>query len=171
MRAFGLLSVLGAVCSAACNRDRPAPEPSSLTPAHAAALVDSVRAFAVAVARDITRDGPAAWQGHFGRSPAFFMAAEGRMVFSTSDAATRGIAELRRVIRHMELRWEDSVRVDPLAPGLAVLAAPYHEVRVDTAGKRVEEAGYFTGLVEHGADGWRLRDAHWSVVGAPPPVR
>jgi hypothetical protein len=171
MRVVRLLSVVGAVCSAACNRDRPTPEASSLTPAHAAALVDSVRAFAVAVARDVTREGPAAWQGHFARSPAFFMAAEGRVVFPTSDAATRGIEELRRVIRHIELRWEDSVRVDPLAPGLAALAAPYHEVRVDTAGKRVEEAGYFTGLVEHGADGWQLRDAHWSVAGAPPPVR
>jgi hypothetical protein len=99
------------------------------------------------------------------------MAAEGRIVFSTSDAATRGIAELRRVIRHIELRWEDSVRVDPLAPGLAVLAAPYYEVRVDTARKRVEEAGYFAGVAEHGADGWQLRDAHWSVVSPPPPVR
>jgi hypothetical protein len=99
------------------------------------------------------------------------MAAEGRVVFPTSDAATRGIEELSRVIRHLELRWEDSVRVDPLAPGLAVLAAPYYEVRVDTAGKRVEEAGYFTGLAEHGTGGWQLRDAHWSVVSPPPPVR
>jgi hypothetical protein len=160
--------VLAALCSAACAHDRPVPGASTLTPVHAAALVDSVRAFAQAVARDVTREGPAAWRGQFSRSPAFFMAAEGRVVFPTSDAVTHGIEELRRVIRHLELRWEDSVRVDPLAPGLAVLAAPYYEVRVDTAGKRVEETGYFTGLAEHGADGWRLRDAHWSVVSAPP---
>jgi hypothetical protein len=94
-----------------------------------------------------------------------------RGILDETGAATHGIEELRRVNRHIELRWEDSVRVDPLAPGLAVLAAPYHEVRVDSAGKRVVEVGYFTGVAEHGADGWRLRDAHWSVVGAPAPVR
>ena len=94
MRASGWFPVMAAVCSAACNRGRPVAEASSLT------------------------------QGHFATGPAFFMASEGRVVFPTSDAATRGIEELRRVIRHIELRWEDSVRVDPLAPGLAVLAAP-----------------------------------------------
>jgi hypothetical protein len=125
----------------------------------------------MAVAQDVTREGPTAWQRHFARTPAFFMAAEGRVVFPTRDAATRGIEELERVIRHIELRWEDDVRVDPLAPGLALLAAPYREVRVDTSGKRVDESGYFTGLAEHGADGWKLRDAHWSVVGVPPAVR
>ena len=171
MRASPWLPVMAVVCSVTCTRDRPAPEASSMKPAHARALADSVRAFALAFAADVTREGPGAWQGHFARSPAFFMAAEGRMVFPTSDAATHGIEELRRMIRHIELRWEDSVRVDPLAPGLAVLAAPYHEVRVDSAGKRVVEVGYFTGVAEHGADGWRLRDAHWSVVGAPAPVR
>ena len=55
-------------------------------------------------------------------------------------------------------------------------AHPYVRAKIraeveDLAGKRVEEAGYFTGLAEHGRDGWRLRDAHWSVVSAPPPVR
>jgi hypothetical protein len=171
MRASPWLPVMAVVCSVTCTRDRPAPEASSLKPAHARALADSVRAFSLAIATDITREGPGAWEGHFARSPAFFMAAEGRVVFPTRAAATHGIEEIKRVIRHIELRWEDSVRVDPLAPGLAVLAAPYYEVRVDTAGKRVEETGYFTGLAEHGVDGWRLRDAHWSVISAPVPVR
>jgi hypothetical protein len=163
--------MLAALWSAACSHEGPVPGASTLTPAHAAALADSVRAFALALAGDVTRDGPAAWRGHFARSPAFFMAAEGRLVFPTSDAATDGIEQLSRVIRHIELRWDDSLRVDPLAPGLAVLAAPYYEVRVDTAGKRVEETGYFTGLAEHAVDGWQLRDAHWSVISPPAPVR
>jgi hypothetical protein len=51
------------------------------------------------------------------------------------------------------------------------VAASYTEVRVDTAGHRVDEAGYFTGLAEHRPEGWRFRDAHWSVVGPPPAVR
>src|SRR5438105_14211022 len=125
MRAVPWLLVLGIVCSAACTRDRPAPGAPSLSPAHARALVDSVRAFAQAIATDVTRNGLRAWDAQFGRSPAFFMAAEGRMVFPSRDEATQGIEQLGRIIRHIELRWEDSVRVDPLATGLAVLAAPY----------------------------------------------
>ena len=139
--------------------------------AAAPVLADSVRAFMEMVARDVTRDGPAAWRRQFADDAAFFMAAEGRLVFPSAEAARRGIDELVRAIAHIELRWGDDVRVDPLAPGLAVVAAPYTEVRVDTAGRRVDEAGFFTGLAEHRADGWRFRDAHWSVVGAPPAVR
>jgi hypothetical protein len=68
------------------------------------------------------------------------------------------------VIRHIEIRWGDGLRVDPLGPGLAMVAAPYVEVRVDAAGQRVEEAGYFTGVAEHHAEGWRFRNAHWSLA-------
>jgi len=99
------------------------------------------------------------------------MASEGRLVFPSAEAARRGIDALVRVIAHIELRWGDGVRVDAVAPGLAVVAAPYTEVRSDTAGRRVDEAGYFTGLAEHRPEGWRFRDAHWSVVGPPPAVR
>jgi uncharacterized protein (TIGR02246 family) len=137
----------------------------------APALADSVRAFMETVAREVTRDGPAAWRRQFADDAAFFMASEGRLVFPSAEAARRGIDELVRVIAHIELRWGDSVRVDAVAPGLAVVAAPYTEVRSDTAGRRVDEAGYFTGLAEHRPEGWRFRDAHWSVVGPLPAVR
>ena len=141
----------------------------------APALADSVRAFLETVAREVTRDGPAAWRRQFADDAAFFMASEGRLVFPSAEAARRGIDELVRMIAHIELRWGggggDSVRVDAIAPGLAVVAAPYTEVRVDTAGHRMNETGFFTGLAEHRPEGWRFRDAHWSVVGPPPAVR
>lgn len=137
----------------------------------APALADSVRTFMETVAREVTRDGPAAWRRQFADDTAFFMASEGRLVFPSAEAAHRGIDELARAIAHIELRWGDSVRVDALAPGLAVVAAPYTEVRSDTAGRRVDEAGYFTGVAEHRPEGWRFRDAHWSVVEPPPAVR
>src|SRR6266550_842241 len=90
MRASPWLPVMAVVCSVTCARDRPTPEASSLKPAHARALVDSVRAFALAIATDVTREGPGAWQGDFARSPAFFMAAEGRVVFPSRDTWYRG---------------------------------------------------------------------------------
>jgi hypothetical protein len=143
---------------------------SGLDPARAAAIDDSVRTFAASVARGITQEGPAAWRGFLLDDTAFFMVAEGRLVFPNGGAAARAIPGLVRAIPHIELRWGDGLRVDALAPGLAMLAAPYFEVRVDTAGHKVEEIGFFTGLAEHRAAGWRLRDAHWSVLAPPPRV-
>ena len=139
--------------------------------AGAANVADSVRSFMQTVAREVTRDGPAAWRRQFADDTAFFMASEGRLVFSSAATAGKGIDALTHVIAHIELRWGADVRVDPLGPGLAMVGASYTEMRADTAGHRVDEVGYFTGLAEHRAEGWRFRDAHWSVVGPPPTVR
>jgi hypothetical protein len=162
---FGLAAAL------ALGGCRPNAAPSGngvrvLDAAYAAALQDSVRAFAASVAQGVTAHGPAAWRAYFAEQPTFFMASEGRLVFPNSDSATRAIEGLTHVLKHLDLRWGDSLRVDPLAPGLALLATPYHEVQVDARGRRVEEEGFFTGIAEHYADGWRFRNAHWSVV--PP---
>jgi hypothetical protein len=143
-----------------------APAPSFDT-AHAAAMTDSVRAFAASVAEGITTGGPTAWRRYFAETPAFFMASEGQLVFPNSDSAGRAIANLPRFIASIRLQWGDSVRVDPLAPGLALMGASYHETRVDPAGHRLEEMGFFTGVVEHETGGWRFRNAHWSVVTPP----
>jgi hypothetical protein len=97
---------------------------------------------------------------------AFFMASEGQLVFPTSDSATKAIQSLTHMISHIELKWGEDLRIDPLAPGLAILAASYHEVRLDPAGHRTEETGFFTGIAEHQAKGWQFRDAHWSVPGS-----
>lgn len=144
--------------------------PITLSPPDPSAMIDSVRAFADSVAKGITARGPGAWRGYFADTSAFFMASEGQMAFPTSESATKGIARLVEVIGHIELTWGDSIRVDPIAPGLAMMATTYHEVRVDKLGKRVVENGFFTGLAEHRAGGWQFRDAHWSVKSAPPAV-
>gem|GEM_PF-6371306 len=81
-----------------------------------------------------------------------------------------GLQELTGAVARIELRWGDSLLVDPLTPTLAMVAAPYHELRVDTAGRGIEETGYFTGLAELGPAGWKFRNAHWSVAGSPPLV-
>ena len=163
---------LVAVLSIVGCRPRQAPTTAGalLDLGHATAIADSVRAFAQEVALGVTAKGPAAWRAYFADEPAFFMASEGRLAFPNSDAATRAIEGLTHTIAHIELRWGAGLRVDPLAPGLALLAAPYHETRVDLQGHQVEEDGFFTGLVEHRAEGWQLRDAHWSVVALPSAV-
>jgi hypothetical protein len=164
--------VLAAALSAACGSHHAFPaEPQPLTEANAAEIDKGVREFASAVAHDVTQEGPAAWRNHFADSPAFFMASEGRLVFPTSASATAAIQDLTRTIRHVELQWGADLRVDPLAPGLAVVAAPYHEIRVDATGGRVDESGFFTGTAEYRGGRWQFRNAHWSVAGPPAAVR
>jgi len=162
-----LASVTSAACAAQSSGSGDA---RSLNPARAAAVEQGVRAFTQTVAHDITHDGPAAWRKHFSDTPSFFMASEGLLVFPNSAAATAGIQDFARTIRQIELRWGDDLRVDPLTPDLAVVATSWHEIRVSTAGQRVEEAGFFTGIAEYRDGRWQFRNAHWSALKPTPPV-
>jgi predicted outer membrane lipoprotein len=153
--------LLGITLCVACGSHRNASR--SLTTERAFAVDRDVRAFAATVAHDITQEGPAAWRRHFSDSPAFFMASEGQLQFPDSASATSGIQSLTRIIKHIELKWGD-LRVDPLTEQFAVVAAPWHEIVEDEAGKKVEESGYFTGVAESRNGRWQFRDAHWSVA-------
>ncbi len=161
MRAWQWAFVL-ALATGGCHTQRG--ECLALTPARAAAIDAAVRAFASAVAEDVTRDGPAAWEKHLGRSPAFFMAADGTLVFPNRAAATSAVRDLVHTLPHVELRWGEDLRVDPLAENLAGLAASYRELQVDAAGHRLDERGFFTAVVEYDAGRWQFRNAHWSAA-------
>jgi hypothetical protein len=170
MRTWLCALLLATVTSIGCHRQtRLSSESRSLTPATAVSVEDGVRGFMQAVSHDITLYGPAAWRKQFADSPSFFMAADGQMVFPNSATATQGIHDLALDIKQIDLVWGNDLRVDPLNPDLAVVAATYHELRVKTSGLRVEDAGFFTGIVEYQDGRWQLRDCHWSVP-APPPA-
>jgi hypothetical protein len=158
---------LGIIATAGCTSFKIAPSPNA---EQKNAIKDSVRTFVATVADDVTKQGPAAWRTHFADNSAFFMAAEGHLVFANNDEATRGIQKLTNTIAHLELRWGEPLLVDPLTSTLVMVGMPYYEVRIDTAGQRVDELGYFTGLAELGSAGWKFRNAHWSIVAPPPPV-
>jgi len=137
--------------------------PAQLTAA-GNAVEQEVRQFAAAVSRDITQQGPAAWEKHFAASPAFFMASEGKLVFPNRQAATQAIEELKRTVQHIELSWGDDLRVDLLTPDFAVVASSWHEIQIDKEGHQTTDAGFFTGLAEHRQGQWQFRNAHWSVT-------
>src|SRR5258708_16945947 len=107
---------------------------------------DSVQAFAATVAQGITARGPAAWHEYFADDSAFFMAAEGRLVFPTRGAATRAIPNLTPSFAHITLRWGDTIRGDPLRPRLAVVALSYHETRIHMKSHRGEQDGLLPGI-------------------------
>jgi len=154
------------ILSAGCSRDS-----RYLTAARAAEVDTEVRAFARDVAADVTREGPTAWRKYFAENPAFFMAADGRLAFPNGASAIAAMPDLARRIKRIDLRWGEELRVDPLAPDLAVMAAPYHEIRTGATGDRVSEEGYFTGTAEYNGGRWQFRNAHWSVVVPPLALR
>jgi hypothetical protein len=156
MKSWGAVLLLGMAVGCGASRE------GRLTAEQAATTERGVREFAQDVARDVTHEGPVAWQSFFEDTPAFFMAVNGQVAFANGAAAQAAIPGIARAIPQIELRWGDDVRVDVLGPDVATLAAPYHEVQSNAAGKRVEENGYFTGTVEKRGGRWKFRNAHWS---------
>lgn len=134
----------------------------SVTPDGAASVDHAVRAFMQTVSHSVTQDGPMAWIKYFDTSPAFFMAVNGQMAFPNTAAAQEGTRKFAQTIRHIDLKWGDDLRVDPLTSKFAVVAVSWREIQVDTAGHSVTETGYFTGLAEYREGRWQFRDAHWS---------
>jgi hypothetical protein len=172
MRTWPCALLLATLTFIGCGKHQTVPDESqSLTPGRAAAVDDAVRAFMQVVAHDVTDDGPTAWRRHFADTPSFFMGVDGNMAFPNSAAATAGIQSVARTIKQIELRWGDDLRVDPLTPNLAVVAASYHEVQVKTRNQRVEGNGFFTGTAEYRDGRWQFRNAHWSDPVPPPPAR
>lgn len=160
--------LLAALALAGCAQVGGSGEPRPLTAAQAGAVEAGVRAFAQNVAHDVTQDGPVAWQKHFGDSPAFFMAVNGQMAFADRAAATAALPGIARAFKHINLRWGDDLRVDPITANLALVATSWHEVLVDASDHTMDEKGYFTGIAEYRDGRWQFRDAHWSTVPQPP---
>jgi hypothetical protein len=159
------LIILAAMLAAAgCSQHHAESQP--LSPERSAAVESSVRNFVLSVAHDVSSEGPTAWQKEFADDPAFFMAVEGRLAFPNRQAAAQAIQDLPRIIKHIELRWGDDLRIDPLTANLAVVATSYTEVQTDPEGQQVTETGFFTGVAEFRGGRWQFRDAHWS---APVP--
>jgi hypothetical protein len=130
-----------------------------------AGVQEGVRTMADAIVRDLHTEGPMAWLRYFSHSERFFMASNGQLVFPNIDTATVFVQEFARKMRRIDLTWKD-IRVDSLAPKLAVLAASFHEIQYGISGVQVTADGYFTGTVEYSQLGWKLRDAHWSMSDA-----
>jgi hypothetical protein len=162
-----LIPLVAMFASARCNNSvdlRPLPAERKT------AVESAVRSFVLNVAHDVTSEGPTAWQKEFADDPAFFMAVDGHLVFPNRQIATQAIQDLPRMIKHIELRWGDDLRIDPLTESLAVVAASYHEVQTSPEGHQLTEDGFFTAVAEYRDGRWQFRDTHWSDPIPPSPV-
>ena len=156
---FGILVVLAIHLALSCREDSPAHKIPG-----AELVKDSVSGMMANIASDITNNGPAAWLYYFEDTTSFFMASDGQLAFKDHQSAKLFIEDtLVKVIRHINLRWSH-LRIDSLTPRLASIGADFHEDLTDTVGKIVAMNGYFTALADQTDHGWRLRNAHWSIV-------
>ncbi len=172
LRGMACAILLAGLALAGPKTYRAAPgDTKSLTAGRAAAVETEVRDFMRHVTHDVTQDGPAAWHKYFADTPAFFMAVNGKIAFASGAEAAAGLQQVATAIKQIELKWGDDLRVDPLAPDLAVAAAPYHEFQVWADGHRVEDSGYFTGVAQYRDGRWQFRDCHWSEPVPPPATR
>jgi len=144
--------------------DRPASTGEHVTPYR-----EGISHFAEQITGDLAREGLTAWLRHFQRSPAFFMASGGRVVFPSNDSADAYVTGLATTVRAVELHWQQ-LRIDSLTPDLALIGTPFTESLTDTAGHTQRIAGYFTAIAQRHGNDWQLRDAHWSLTpGARSP--
>jgi hypothetical protein len=170
LRAMLCVLLLVTLTSAGSRARRTAPgESQFLTAARVGGVEDGVRAFMHDVAHDVTQDGPMAWRKYFADTPAFFMAVNGKIAFANSAEVTAGLPQVALAIKQIELKWGDDLRVDLLAPDLAVVGASYHELQVWADGRHVDNSGYFTGVAQYRDGRLQFRDAHWSER-VPPPL-
>jgi hypothetical protein len=138
-------------------------QPAELPPPPRAATIrQGVQAFMQGVARDVTREGAVAWCKYFDDNPEFFMAVNGKLMFSSGADAQKGTQEFAHTIRRIDLKWGNDLRIDPITPELAVVGVSWREVWVDNANHRIDEAGYFTAVAQFQKGQWKFRDVHWS---------
>lgn len=136
----------------------------SMTAKQIADVQDSVRALTDSVARNVSSEGPVAWLSYFENSPDFFMAADGQLVFPNIDSAKNFVSNtLVKTYRNIQLRWS-TVRIVPVTPQFAMVAAAYHEDITYSDQKKLSADGYFTGAAHQTSKGWKLQNAHWSSV-------
>jgi hypothetical protein len=170
-KSITLIAVFAVLYTQACrDADRPHP----LTPVPRRFVEANVRAFAAAVAHDVTQDGPSAWTKYFADTPVFFMAVDGQLAFPSGQAAANAIPQIARQYKHIQLNWGDDLRLDVLTDHLCVVAASYTEIlelNPGATGPRGTQHGYFTAIAENQNNRWQFRNAHWSTQPAVAKLR
>ncbi len=89
------------------------------------------------------------------------MATNGRVVFPNRDSAEAFLRRFAPTVTRMRLQFDD-LRVEPLAPGLAIAVAGSRERILMVDSSAAEFGGAVTALVRHGTSGWHRQHLHWS---------
>jgi hypothetical protein len=159
---FGAVFLVGGLV-AACT-----PAAAPFTPAHRAAVEDSVREVTARLAAEISAHGYRAFVPVMDSAPGYAWAYNGFLPFTSFDSMAAWARSSPEPQEPGTFAW-DSVRIEPLAPGVAAVAATYAEIAPDRTGTPGTEKGVFTAVAVHRADGWKFTNAHTSTLPPPPP--
>jgi hypothetical protein len=136
----------------------------SLTQTQYSIVKKNVTQMVESIAKNVSDKGPVAWLFYFENTPDFFMVSEGQLKFPNKDTATNFINNtLVHNISKIELHWSN-IRIDPLTRELASIGAIFHEDIINVDGKKILVDGYFTGIAHQTSQGWKLHNAHWSIL-------
>ena len=152
LRILSLSAVLGG-CS-------PQPDPT-FAPEHRAALGDSVRQLMVTLASEVSAQGFTAWIPYLEQAERFVWTSDGKIEFPSADSLARFIRPFAATLTHTSLAF-DTIKVSPLAPGVAQAAATYRELFVGQKHDTTRLAGVFIGVWVRTPAGWRLVSGHTS---------
>jgi hypothetical protein len=92
------------------------------------------------------------------------MASDGRLSFVGYASARAFILDtLTKQLIRIHLQWS-GLRIDPISPQAAMMAASFQEKLTDSSGKELAIHGYFSAWVKQTDQGWKLANAHWSTA-------
>jgi hypothetical protein len=141
---------------------RPAPQPT-LTEQQRTAIVDSVRTVANELATWMSSQGAGRpYAAFFDSTVALVVAADGRIGASSYDSVASRYQGWTPPAG-ARLAW-DSLRIEPLGPGLAHLVGAFTESFTPPSGAAYEGHGVMSAVVVHRPAGWRFAAMHTSVV-------
>ncbi|MEO5799181.1 MAG: nuclear transport factor 2 family protein [Gemmatimonadales bacterium] len=152
----------------ACRATPVAPPSAVLTPAHSAAITDSVNATleqfrAAFAARDID-----ATMRFYADDPRFRWVEDGELRYASKAEVATALRTFVPSLKAIELSYYDPV-VTPLAPGVAVVATRFAQKITDSSGVMRGFAGAMSMTLIHGDSGWRFLVGHTSSL-VPRPA-
>ena len=162
LRPFKFASIITGCCAILLSLLSCKNEPATLTTDKVILVKQGVDQMMNGIAKDLSTEGPGAWQKYFEEIPEFFMASDGELILPSGDSAKQFIIHtLSKQVRKIELKWE-SIRIDPITVNFALVGAEWHEQVINFSDSTILYGGYFTAAAEKSVGGWRFRNAHWS---------
>lgn len=154
-------SLVCAALLAGCSA--PAPVPAGFTPAHAAAISDSVTAvleeFRLAFsARDFDRV-----LQFYADDPRFRWIEDGEVRYTSKAQLAKALVAFGAPLRSLEISFFDPV-ITPLAPGVAAVTTRFAQKITDSSGATQGFAGAMSMSVIHAEQGWRFLVGQTSLV-------
>lgn len=137
------------------------PRTAVFSDAHAAALGDSVRAM---MSRFEHYSAGAHWDSLaslYSRSSSFRFLESGAIQYVSRDAIRDALTDVPPGT-HSTTTYRD-LRVDPVAPGAAMVTGLFETTFADSAGPRFRFSGALSLLWKHETEGWRIRSGHSSA--------